>query len=117
MNTIKVLKEGLLHTPCPINNGADLQSGEMLGNLFDEGQYIENKVYGKYVALGFIGGLPARCEYELGANYLRVIALHKNCLLVDDILPERLADEQVFPKIYYLKDGNWTVYFYYRNAD
>ena len=46
------------HLECPINNGADLNSDAMLENLFDDGQYVENRVNGKYVVLGFIDGIP-----------------------------------------------------------
>ena len=60
------------HLECPINNGSDLNSDAMLDCLFDDGQYVENRVNGEYVALGFIDGVPARCEYELGSNFLYI---------------------------------------------
>lgn len=63
------------HLDCPINNGADLNSDALLDSLFDDGQYVENRVNGEYVALGFINGVPARCEYELGYNYMSIFSI------------------------------------------
>lgn len=65
------------HLDCPINNGADLNSDALLDSLFDDGQYVENRVAGQYVALGFIDGVPARCEYELGYNSMWILPILK----------------------------------------
>lgn len=107
-----------MHLDCPINNGADINSDVMLENLFDDGQCLKGKIGGKQVVLGFIGGIPAKCEYELGQNYLRICALCKkkegNYDSWNKILPGRLADEQVFPKHSQWHDGYFLVEFYYR---
>ena len=65
------------HLVCPINNGADLNSDTMLDSLFDDGRYVENRAAGRYVALGFIDGVPARCQYELGCNYMYILPILK----------------------------------------
>lgn len=104
-------------TPCPINNGADLKADDMLANLFDDGEYIENKVGDEYVALGFIGGVPARCNYIFGTSFLWVVALLKKKKCGYDswkkILPKRLSDEQVYADLTYFSGGYWHVFFYY----
>lgn len=116
-----IMEEKEKRVPCPINNGADLQSGEMLCNLFDEGQYTENRVDNKYIALGFVGGIPVRCEYRLGDNRAWVIALlkKKQCDFepLNNALPVLMSDEQVEAKVFYLCNGYWLVSFYYRNKD
>lgn len=117
--TIKELYER--HLECPINNGADLNSDAMLENLFDDGQYVENRVNGKYVVLGFIDGIPVRCEYNLGLNCMTIhTLLSKKEFGYSSLhytLPERLSDEQCFSKMTYCGSGVWMAHFFYRSAD
>ena len=109
------------HLECPINNGSDLNSDAMLDDLFDYGQYVENRVNGKYVVLGFIDGVPVRCEYNLGLNIMTFHALlsKKECSYssLHNTLPERLSDEQVFSKMTYCGSGVWIAHFFYYSAD
>ena len=109
------------HLGCPINNGADLNSDAMLENLFDDGQYVENRVNGKYVVLGFIDGIPVRCEYNLGLNCMTIHTLlsKKECSYssLNVTLPERLSDDLYFSKITYCGSGVWMAHFFYRSAD
>ena len=117
--TIKELYER--HLECPINNGADLNSDAMFDNLFDDGQYVENRVNGKYIALGFVDGIPVRCEYNLGLNCMTIhTLLSKNECGYSSLhytLPERLSDEQYFSKMTYCGSGVWMAHFFYRSAD
>ena len=117
--TIKELYER--HLECPINNGSDLNSDAMFDDLFDYGQYVETRVNGKYVALGFIDGIPVRCEYNLGLNIMTFRALlSKNECSYSSLnvtLPERLSDDLYFSKITYCGSGIWMAHFFYRSAD
>ena len=92
------------HLECPINNGADL-----------------NRVNGKYVVLGFIDGIPVRCEYNLGLNCMTIhTLLSKKEFGYSSLhytLPERLSDEQCFSKMTYCGSGVWMAHFFYRSAD
>lgn len=107
------------HLDCPINNGADLNSDALLDSLFDDGQYIENCVNGEYVALGFIDGVPARCQYELGYNSMWIFPILKkkesNYSSWDDTLPDRLGDETVFAMVGHFSSGAHLVHFFYRS--
>ena len=109
------------HLECPINNGSDLNSDAMLDCLFDDGQYVENRANGKYVALGFIDGVPARCQYELGDNFMFIFPILKkkesNYDSWENILPDRLGDEAVFAKVFNVGCGIHYVHFFYRSAD
>ena len=109
------------HLECPINNGSDLNSDAMLDCLFDDGQYVENRVNGEYVALGFIDGVPARCEYELGSNFLYISPMLKkkesDYSSWVNTLPERLGDETIFAKAERYAGGVYFVNFFYRSAD
>ena len=117
--TIKEMYER--HLECPINYGADLNSDTMYDNLFDDGQYVENRVNGKYVTLGFIGGVPARCEYELGHNTMWIFPILKkkesDYSSWKYIISERLGDEAIFAKVCNVGGGIRHVYFFYRSAD
>lgn len=109
------------HLDCPINNGADLNSDALLDSLFDDGQYVENRVNGEYVALGFINRVPARCEYELGSNSMWIFPIlkKKECDYSswENILPDRLADEEAFAIVGRFTGGLFYVNFFYRSAD
>ena len=109
------------HLECPINNGSDLNSDAMLDSLFDDGQYVENRAAGRYVALGFVDGIPVRCEYNLGLNCMTIHTLlsKKECSYssLNVTLPERLSDNLYFSKITYCGSGVWIAYFFYRSAD
>lgn len=108
------------HLECPIYNGSYLFYA-IFGSLFADGQYVENRVNGKYIALGFIDGIPVRCEYNLGLNSMTVHALlgKKECSYssLHHTLPDRLSDEQYFSKVTYCGSGIWIVHFFYRSAD
>lgn len=108
------------HLECPINNGADLNSDAMLDSLFDDGQYVESCVNGKYVALGFIDGVPVRCEYKLGDVFMTIhtLLIEEECSYrsLFTTLPERLSDEQYFSKMIYCRNGIWIADFFYRSA-
>ena len=117
--TIKEMYEKPLE--CPINNGSDLNSDAMFDDLFDDGQYVENRVNGKYVALGFINRIPARCEYELGSNSMWIFPIlkKKECDYSswENLLPDRLADEETFAIVGKYTGGLFYVNFFYRSAD
>lgn len=117
--TIRELYER--HLECPINNGSDLNSDAMLDSLFDDGQYVENRVNGEYVALGFIDGVPARCQYELGYNPMYIFPILKkkesDYSSWENIIPDRLGDETIFAKVEKYAGGLYYVNFFYRNAD
>lgn len=107
------------HLDCPINNGADLNSDAMLDSLFDDGQYVENRANGKYVALGFIDGVPARCQYELGDNFMYIFPILKkresDYGSWENIIPDRLGDETIFAKVFNCGCGIHYVHFFYRS--
>lgn len=107
------------HLDCPINNGADLNSDAMLDSLFDDGQYVENLANGKYVALGFIDGVPARCQYELGDNFMFIFPILKkkesDYGSWENILPDRLGDDTIFAKVSNVGCGIHYVHFFYRS--
>lgn len=107
------------HLECPINNGADLNSDAMFDNLFDYDQYVESRVNGRYVVLGFIDGVPVRCDYELGLNLMAIHALlsKKKCdySSLNTTLPDRLSDDLYFSKISYCGRGAWMADFFYRS--
>lgn len=106
------------HLDCPINNGADLNSDALLESLFDDGQYVENRVNGKYVAFGFIDGVPARCNYELGCNYLSIFPILKkkesDYSSWKHTIPDRLGDDTIFAKVDHWGSGFYCVDFFYR---
>lgn len=118
MTTQELYEAGL---ECPINNGADLQSGELLASLFDEGQYAEGKVNDRCVAIGFVAGIPVKCEYGLGYNWAWVTAIMKkkecNYTPLDKVLPVRMSDEQVYAQVNKICGGVFVVGFYYRSKD
>ena len=107
------------HLYCPINNGSDLNSDAMLENLFDLGLYLENRVNGKYVALGFINRVPAGCEYELGSNSMCIFPILKkkesDYSSWENIIPARLGDETIFAKVEKYAGGLYYVNFFYRS--
>ena len=107
------------HLDCPINDGADLNSDAMLDSLFDDGQYVENRANGKYVALGFIDGVPARCQYELGDNFMYIFPILKkresDYGSWENIIPDRLGDETIFAKVFNCGCGIHYVHFFYRS--
>ena len=109
------------HLKCPINNGSDLNTDAVFDDLFDDGQYVENYAAGRYVALGFVDGIPVRCEYNLGLNCMTIHTLlsKKECgySSLHYTLPERLSDEQCFSKMTYCGSGVWVAHFFYRSAD
>ena len=109
------------HLECPINNGSDLNTDAMFDDLFDYGQYVENRVNSKYIALGFIDGIPVRCEYYLGLNIMSFYTLlsKKECdySSLNATLPERLSDDLYFSKVIYCGSGLWMAHFFYRSAD
>lgn len=109
------------HLECPINNGSDLNTDAVFDDLFDDGQYVENRVNGKYVALGFIDGVPARCQYELGYCFMFIFPILKkeesDYSSWENVLPERLGDETIFVKIGRFAGGVYDVHFFYRSAD
>lgn len=107
------------HLDCPINNGADLNSDALLDSLFDDGQYVENRVNGEYVALGFINGVPARCEYELGYNYMSIFSILKkkksDYSSWENTISDRLGDDTIFANVEKYAGGLYCVYFFYRS--
>ena len=107
------------HLDCPINNGADLNSDVLLDSLFDDGQYVENRVNGEYVALGFIDGVPARCEYKLGSNFMYISPILKkeesDYSSWKNAIPERLGDETIFARGEKYAGGVYFVNFFYRS--
>ncbi len=117
--SIKELYE--MNLECPINNGSDLNSDAMLDSLFDDGQYVENRANGKYIALGFIGGVPARCQYELGNNFMQIFPILKkkesDYSSWKYIISDRLGDEEIFAKVFHIGGGIHHVWFFYRSAD
>ena len=116
--TIKEMYEK--HLECPIYNGSYLFYA-IFGSLFDDGQYVENRVNGKYIALGFIDGVPARCQYELGHNTTWIFPILKkkesDYSLWKYTISERLGDEAIFAKVCNVGGGIHHVYFFYRSAD
>ena len=108
------------HLEYPIYNGSYLFYA-IFGSLFDDGQYVENRVNGKYIALGFVDGIPVRCEYNLGLNCMTIHTLlsKKECSYssLNVTLPERLSDDLYFSKITYCGSGVWMAHFFYRSAD
>ena len=108
------------HLECPIYNGSYLFYA-IFGSMFDDGQYVENRVNGKYIALGFVDGIPVRCEYNLGLNCMTIHTLlsKKECSYssLNVTLPERLSDDLYFSKITYCGSGIWMAHFFYRSAD
>lgn len=107
------------HLDCPINNGADLNSDALLDSLFDDGQYVENRVNREYVALGFIDGVPARCEYELGYNSMSIFSILKkkksDYSSWENTISDRLGDEAVFANVGKYAGGLYCVDFFYRS--
>ena len=107
------------HLVCPINNGADLNSDTMLDSLFDDGQYVENRAAGRYVALGFIDGVPARCQYELGCNYMYILPIlkKKECDYSswENTISDRLGDDTIFANVEKYAGGLYYVDFFYRS--
>ena len=107
------------HLDCPINNGADLNSDALLDSLFDDGQYVENRAAGRYVALGFIDGVPARCQYELGCNYMYIFPILKkkesDYSSWENTIPDRLGDEAIFANVEKYIGGLYYVDFFYRS--
>lgn len=107
------------HLDCPINNGADLNSDALLDSLFDDGQYVENLVNGEYVALGFIDGVPARCEYELGYNSMSIFSILKkkksDYSSWENTIPDRLGDDTIFANVEKYAGGLYCVDFFYRS--
>ena len=108
------------HLEYPIYHGSYLFYA-IFGSLFDDGQYVENRVNGKYIALGFVDGIPVRCEYNLGLNCMTIHTLlsKKECSYssLNVTLPERLSDDLYFSKITYCGSGVWMAHFFYRSAD
>ena len=104
---------------CPINNGADLNSDAMLDSLFDDGQYVENRAAGQYVALGFIDGVPAVCEYELGNNYMYIFPILKKKACDysswDNVISDRLGDDTIFANVERYSGVMCYVDFFYRS--
>lgn len=100
--------------PCPINNGADKQSGEMLDWLFDEANYVENSTYGScgdgsYTALGFIDNVPFKVHYKLGENTLRAFCLFNQLSIyteetITETIKKRLTEVNVDADCYAHKD-------------
>ena len=91
----------------------------MFDNLFDYDQYVESRVNGRYVVLGFIDGVPVRCDYELGLNLMAIHALlsKKKCdySSLNTALSDRLSDDLYFSKISYCGRGAWMADFFYRS--
>ena len=107
------------HLDCPINNGAYLNSDALLESLFDDGQYVEYLVNGEYVALGFIDGVPARCQYELGCNYMYILPIlkKKECDYSswENTISDRLGDDTIFANVEKYAGGLYYVDFFYRS--
>lgn len=139
MSTIKISKESMERfnhdknvvgatnrVPCPINNGADLNSDAMLDNLFEFDDYVERQFGNHFVALGFIEDVPFKVEYDLFDNRLLLSCCdymkgkEKFNILKDEI-KERLTDEQVEPDITFYSDVDGKQYFgichFYYNED
>lgn len=106
--------------PCPINNGADLNSDAMLDALFDDGQYVESEPQtNHFEVVGFIDGAAIIADYWLRSNTLSLKTIHPitRGLIVSyrTMLHDRLSDEQVEPEIICNEmAGEYEVYFYYR---
>lgn len=128
MGTIKISKESMEkfnhqerrraqnRVPCPINNGADLNSDAMLENLFDEGECIEHGYSGHYISLGFIEDIPFKVEYDFRDNKLMLSCMdfmkgkEKFNILKEEI-EKRLTDEEVEPDINFYTNLDGKQYF------
>lgn len=105
--------------PCPINNGADLNSDAMLDALFDDGQYVESEPQtNHFEVVGFIDGAAIIADYWLRSNTLSLKTIHPVTdglrKSYETLLQTRLSDEQVEPVILAFDNGEYEVYFYYR---
>ena len=125
--TAKDSKEVLLRfdrrkVPCPINNGADLNSDAMLEALFDDGQYIEHQEGRSYKVLGFISGYPMMVDYALGGASMTITSEDIAPHFIESLIMERLSDEQVEAEVKHSYTDAfygcryWKVMFYYTPA-
>lgn len=111
--------------PCPIDEGANLNSDVMFENLFDDGIYVEHDKGRTYIALGFILGNPMIAQCYLHDNYIGIAYANVDRMADDDAeklkkeIPNRLRDEQVEAdiKCYDWDNGPmWRGLFYYTPA-
>ena len=101
--------------PCPINNGADLNSDAMLEALFDDGQYIEHQEGRSYKVLGFISGYPMMVDYSLGRASMAVTSYLNPHFNLSTLIKERLNNDQTEVEVEQ-NYGYATVRFYYTPA-
>ena len=109
--------------PCPINEGADLNSQFLMEALFDDMDYVERETkLHRHVAMGFIDGIPVIVTWHFGKSNILIHTARPTTM--DDVvsfrktLPERLTDEQVEPEIFANEmAGEWNVTFYYKDND
>lgn len=109
--------------PCPINEGADLNSQFLMEALFDDMDYVERETkLHHHVSMGFIDGMPVIVTWQFGKSIILIHTARPTTM--DDVvsfrktLPERLTDEQVEPEISANEmAGEWNVTFYYKDND
>ena len=109
--------------PCPINEGADLNSQFLMEELFDDMDYVERETkLHHHVAMGFIDGVPVIVTWQFGKSNILIHTARPTTM--DDVvsfrktLPERLTDEQVEPEIFANEmAGEGNVTFYYKDDD
>lgn len=129
MSTIKISKESMERfnhdknvvgatnrVPCPINNGADLNSDAMLDNLFEFDDYVERQFGNHFVALGFIEDVPFKVEYDLFDNRLLLscydyVEGKRKFNILSEEIEKRLTDEQVKPDLVFYADVDGKEYF------
>ena len=109
--------------PCPINNGADLNSDAMLEALFDDGQYLEQQNGRLYKALGFICEHPMLVRYSLGQSVIDIERFDQSHIWnheqVEKEIDSRLRCEDIEVELHYHGDSwcqSWRVHFYYTPA-
>lgn len=140
MGTIKISKESMEkfnhdknvvgyenRMPCPINNGADMHADMLLEGLFDDGAYVKNGYEREgywFETLGFVNKLPVFCGYQFGENRLTVRFVETSTTAVvnaadfEEILRQRLTDEQVWPDIIRSMEAGfpvWDAILYYQD--
>lgn len=108
-----------------INEGADLHSDALFGDLFDDGEYIDNerRYSGVHMVLvlGFIHREPVMVNWWLGLNKLNVTYLHRYCGSLEmrdriQILKDALTGEEVEPEIKESESDTLNVSLYYTPA-
>lgn len=111
----QLIEAGLFY---PVGKAVVLNGCSILNNLFDKGQYVVNMVSSCYIAVGFIDGVPAKCEYEPNLNHLIIKALTKkricNYYTWKKAIPQRLSNSKTTLKLSNYGRGHWFARFYKR---